>query len=359
MPRIDPPLPKISDPGDLVVGRSGDGKPEILSAGAVSERLRVGIDGSLEWDSDAGPTGPTGPVGATGPLGAPTGPTGAIGATGATGVTGPVGLTGPSGPTGAASATTGPTGPQGGTLGVTGPVGPTSTVPGPTGPVGPVGANSTVTGPTGRIGPEGAKGDAGPIGIAGPAGPVGVTGPTGPLGVTGPSASPAAYELIDSFDGPFASAGVNANNVFTGAYDTYMIIFSCVPAGDADLWLRLRAGGVDDGAANYVYVGMGQENGSVNPAGAGDGSALQWLISRKATLNSEMAGEILLFDPFAPGVKTRMMSRCGAITAGNQINHAQYTGFHKQGQSYDGFSLLLNDGKLISTGDVRVYGMRS
>lgn len=179
MTRLDPPLPKIQEPGDMIVGRAVDGRPEILPIGADGTRIGV-TGGALGYIAPAdGPTGPTGAQGVTGPSG---GPTGAVGPTGPSGPTGPqgvVGNTGVAGPTGAGP--TGPTGPSGG------PTGPASTVTGPTGPIGPtgpVGAASTVTGPTGHAGVAGAQGEPGPTGPVGPASFV--TGPTGPLGPTGP-----------------------------------------------------------------------------------------------------------------------------------------------------------------------------
>ena len=177
MPRLDPPLPQITEPGDLITGRAPDGRPVVLPAGGVDQRLNVGPDGDLVWGPPSdGPTGPTGAVGVTGPAGGPTGPGGSAGVTGPTG---PLGTTGPTGVVGAASTVTGPsgpTGPSGGPTGATGPLG----VTGPTGAgsPGPTGAASTVTGPTGPQGAAGAEGDRGPTGPVGPASTV--TGPTGP-----------------------------------------------------------------------------------------------------------------------------------------------------------------------------------
>lgn len=180
MPRIDPPLPQIENPGELITGRYPDGRPVILPPGGPDQRLNVGPDGDLVWGSPTdGPTGPTGSGGPTGPGGAAGGPTGAAGSVGPTGPGGAVGATGPSGPVGAASTTTGPSGPTGPSGGPTGPTG----IAGPTGPTGlgatgPQGLASTVTGPTGIQGPAGAVGNAGPTGPVGPASTV--TGPTGP-----------------------------------------------------------------------------------------------------------------------------------------------------------------------------------
>lgn len=180
--RIDPPLPKISNPGEFIAGDE-DGRPEIVSPGTTGQRLAYDSDGSLvAVDASDGPTGPTGATGPGGPEGGPTGTTGPTGP----GVTGP---TGPTGAQGAASTVTGPTGPQGtvgsaGAAGTTGPTGPTgedSTVTGPTGPsggpTGPTGAGAT--GPTGGVGSQGSTGPTGPQGATG-AGATGSTGPTGP-----------------------------------------------------------------------------------------------------------------------------------------------------------------------------------
>lgn len=196
--RIDPPLPKIQEPGDLIVGRAGDGRPEILPLGPTGTFLARGSNGALAYMTgpvgptgpSGGPTGPTGLQGPTGPTGNQglTGPTGIPGAAAATGATGAVGPTGPTGasltgPTGAASTVPGPTGPGGEAGGPTGPTGPQSDTPGPQGPIGqtgPTGAASTVTGPTGPTGRTGPTGPQGTAGNQGVTGPQGATGPTGP-----------------------------------------------------------------------------------------------------------------------------------------------------------------------------------
>lgn len=124
MPRLDPPQPRIQNPGDVIVGRPGDGVPVVLPKGPAGQALVAGATG-VGWAVGGGPTGPTGPQGIPG---GPTGPTGILGPTGPTGATGPTGRTGPTGPT---STVAGPTGPSGG------PTGPT----GPTGVTGPVGSS--------------------------------------------------------------------------------------------------------------------------------------------------------------------------------------------------------------------------
>jgi microcystin-dependent protein len=172
--RIDPPLPKIANPGDMIVGRAGDGRPEILPAGPEGSRVAVGPTGLYYASPEDGPTGPTGTTGPTGPLGGPTGSTG------------PTGLQGP------ASTVTGPSGPQG-LIGPAGPTGPGGEAGGPTGPTG---AASFVTGPQGAQGVIGATGATGAQGVTGPVGstgPLGPTGAKGDSGVTGPQGSPAGF----------------------------------------------------------------------------------------------------------------------------------------------------------------------
>lgn len=179
MPRVDPPLPQITEPGELITGRFPDGRPVILPPGGTDQRLNVGPDGDLVWGSPTdGPTGPTGAGGVTGPSGGPTGAQGDVGPTGPDGL---VGDTGPTGPEGDPSTVTGPVGPTGPSGGPTGPTG-AQGVTGPTGvgPTGPTGPASTVTGPTGRTGSAGAQGE---VGATGPIGPASfVTGPTGSVG---------------------------------------------------------------------------------------------------------------------------------------------------------------------------------
>ena len=173
MARVDPPLPKYQNPGDIIAGRAEDGRPEIVAAGVAGQVLMYKPDLSLgPTDGTTGPTGPTGVLGPTGPAGGPTGATGPA-------VTGPIG---PTGTTGAASTATGPTG----AIGPTGSQGLQGTV-GNSGPTGPIGAASTVTGPAGATGATGPN-SLGPTGPQGPIGPGGGdTGATGAVGATGPT----------------------------------------------------------------------------------------------------------------------------------------------------------------------------
>jgi hypothetical protein len=234
--RIDPPLPRIQEPGDIIVGRAGDGRPEILPLGPTGTFLSRGPNGALSYQE--GPVGPTGPSGGpTGPTGAastvtgpggPTGPTGVAGAaanTGATGATGPTGpaTPGPTGPTGAASTAIGPTGPGGEAGGPTGPTGPQSDTPGPQGPVGQIGATgptgpvstapSTVTGPTGPVSTQPST-VAGPTGAKGSTGDQGPTGPTGSVGPTGPAANPQPGS-VTFLDGRQSTAWTNMPSALT------------------------------------------------------------------------------------------------------------------------------------------------
>ena len=188
MPRIDPPLPQISNPGEIIAGRADDGRPEIVAPGAPGQVIAYGVDGSLSATPlTAGPTGPTGPsggpTGSTGP--SVTGPTGTAGSAGATGPTGPIGATG-SGPTGAV----GPTGPG---VGATGPTGPGGASGGPTGP----------TGPQGNVGTPGSNGA------------VGATGPTGPTGAAGEDAANPVPSVL-AFVGYIATSWNNMPAAETG-----------------------------------------------------------------------------------------------------------------------------------------------
>lgn len=251
--RIDPPLPRISSPGDLMVGAVSTGNPVILPVGAPGQRLSsvTGASGpSVAWaaSSEVGPTGSTGPIGPTG-VGGPTGVTGA-GVTGPIGVIGPTGAastvagpTGPTGATGAASVVVGPTGPGGGATGPQGIQG----VTGPTGPTGAVGAASTVTGPTGPLGltgPAGVASTTGPTGPTGARGATGTDGGLGPTGPTGPSAIPRQIAFISEVGGVFWSGQPSA---------VTLIPYGNVAAIYADLrtvtQFRLTASLSDAGAA--------------------------------------------------------------------------------------------------------------
>lgn len=354
MPRIDPPLPRIANPGDLTVGRSGDGRPEILPSGDAGDHLRVDTDGALIWDPTVGPTGPTGARGVTGPAGGPTGAVGGVGATGGTGPTGPSGPLGPTGVTGASSTVAGPTGPAGGP---TGPAG-SSIVPGPTGPSGPTGPTSTVTGPTGRQGPAGAEGDAGPTGPIGPASVV--TGPTGTTGVTGPTgvAPTTTNGLVFIRSTDFAGVSqVIVDDVFSSTYDDYDIMVTVDDANvTATLFFGLRVAGVTSGGTNYDYSGLFNLCNASTPGGTALQGGAAWYVGSLVNGALDLMSHILIGSP-ARVRKTRyevFSSFYNVPPVTSQM--VTLGGMHRIVGAYDGF--VLSAAGITMSGNVRVYGRR-
>lgn len=266
--RIDPPLPTLSNPGDLLTGDEGTGDAVILPVGDPGQRLGV-------------VTGPSGPYLSwlTPDEDGPTGPTGADSVV--TGPTGPLNATGPTGPTGAASTVTGPTGPIGNT-GSAGAAGSPSTVTGPTGPTGPEGGPTGDTGAAGSVGATGPAGvgSTGPTGPSGSAGTIGATGPTGVTGPTGPSLIPRQYTFFVSGATPYTWPNMPAAvTIFQGALGggiqidltgatEFRLSASMLVAGAAGAKLRVVTTGNTDIAASG-----GAGDLAVNfPAGSGIGS---------------------------------------------------------------------------------------
>lgn len=353
MARIDPPLPKIQEPGDLIVGRAGDGKPEILPRGA--EGTRVGVTGgSLGYIAPTdGPTGPTGAGGPTGPAGGPTGPTG------------PIGVTGPAGPTGAqgaASTVTGPTGIQGATGpsgGPTGPTGAAGTLTGPTGsvgPTGPQGAASTVTGPTGHIGPAGAQGEIGPTGPVGPASFV--TGPTGPQAATGPTgAAGTAMVLLRTTDFS-GQASVNIDGVFSTTYRDYLYIIHIDTIGAAGrLRLTFRSGGSDysGGASDVAGQAVDSAVGSVSVQTDADRNFIQvgpsW--GNSGAIDMVVRGDI--YNPML--LRDTVIDWQTAHSEGASVEVGQGGARIPDNIAFDGFRVHHSTGDTL-TGQVKVYGLQ-
>lgn len=222
-------MPKVADPGDLMVGAESIGNPVILPVGVPGQRLGVATGPSGPYVSwlDPSEDGPTGPTGASSTVTGPTGPASATGPTGA-------GVTGATGPTGA-----GVTGPSGGDTGPTGPTGPTA---GPTGP----------TGAQGSLGPTG----------------VGATGPTGAAAAApqpGSATFYAGYNDLAWTNMPaaetlLASALAATGADLSGATEFRLIVFVQV-AGSSSAKLRVRDGG---GGSKETT------NETANVAGAGD-----------------------------------------------------------------------------------------
>lgn len=353
MTRIDPPLPKIQNPGDLIVGGMDDGKPTILPSGNEGKHLMSMADGTLEWMDFGGATGPTGPTG---------GPTGS---TGGVGPTGPEGPAGPTGPQGAASTVTGPggavgpTGPSGGPTGPTGSAGTTTGPTGPTGPTGRTGTASTVTGPTGPVGPVGAEGDRGPTGPIGPASFV--TGPTGPVAPTGPTGAAAAGMVLLRTVDFSAVQSVSVDGVFNTTYRDYMVLIHIDSvATTGRLRMTLRSGGSDNITNNIDTAGQFLETSGGGLTGIVDTNSSYAQIG--GGFSNVGAVDALLRLTVANPMKNRstVIEWAGGHSDGLNIESASGASRAPDTVLYDGFRLHHSTGGIgdTITGQVKVYGLQ-
>lgn len=134
------------------------------------------------------------------------------------------------------------------------------------------------------------------------------------------------------------------DNVFTSAYDNYLILISGVSSSNSDNLLRLRSSGTDDSAYNYYQQFVNVTGATVSPSSQNQPS---FYISSDST--DRYSSRTELFNP-AVAVETGMMTQSHR---GN-LRLAIHGAYHNQATAYDGFTILDNGGTI--TGTLWLYG---
>jgi hypothetical protein len=152
-----------------------------------------------------------------------------------------------------------------------------------------------------------------------------------------------------------AAASVSFNNVFSSAFDDYIISLDLVGSTISTLQTRLRVGGVDNSAASYTYASFYMESTG------GYGAA--WNAASQTQINTTLLGPTNL-QAVTFGVNNPFLaSNTGGTTAGSIARAASvfYTFFggwtHAANTSFDGITFYTSTGTM--TGNIRVYGLRN
>jgi hypothetical protein len=151
-----------------------------------------------------------------------------------------------------------------------------------------------------------------------------------------------------------AASTVSLNNVFSSTYNNYRILVDVTSNSANDGWhfLKLRAGG-SDASTTYYYAFWARTHagGDVSQQGNNDTSFKVGQMDSAATGYSGYF--IDLIDPFTTN-KTKMGHYGSSITDTAVVQGFAGGGVHDVAQSYDGFSLISQNGNI--TGSLSVYG---
>lgn len=148
-----------------------------------------------------------------------------------------------------------------------------------------------------------------------------------------------------------ASSGVSQNNVFSSAYENYIIQtnLSSVSTGQ-NLYFRLRAGGVDT-TTNYFYTGINTvaTSGSLS-IDNGQGVTFAYV----GTSNVSLSAQTTVFAPFLTRSSYFVNQSVGVSGDTRQVANA---GYIANATSHDGITFYPSTGTM--TGNIRIYGMRN
>ena len=134
------------------------------------------------------------------------------------------------------------------------------------------------------------------------------------------------------------------DNVFTSAYDNYLILMSGTSSSASDTWLRLRVGGVDATSANYDVQLLNVTGGTVS--GLSQTTSV-FTLGSDSTSGFNHSSQI-----FGPAIA----DKTGWLSFGHRdgARIGFFGGTHTLTTAYDGFTIIDNVGTI--TGTLWLYG---
>ena len=181
-----------------------------------------------------------------------------------------------------------------------------------------------------------------------------VMGSTGSVAVAG-ALTGAGMDLVAS--NTFTNAAsASINNCFTSAYDNYRVVWSITGCSNtANIFVRLRAGGVDASGNDYLYGGW-----DVNIAG-GTGAPATGGANHLFVIGMAVAGQErpkATMDIFNPAQTKQTVSLTSSFSFdGSSTFMRLLNSVHSLANAYDGISIIAAAGTF--TGTIRVYGYRN
>jgi hypothetical protein len=150
---------------------------------------------------------------------------------------------------------------------------------------------------------------------------------------------------------PTPATTIAVNNCFTSDWTNYCVIVTPIGlSGSSDITLRLRAGGTPNGA-NYYIANVFVEGSTINASA--ENNTANW---RGMNIGSTATNGLnfLKFDLYGPAVaiNTRYQNVSSGWN-GTNIRYRSGTGFHDNGNIFDGFDLTAST---TITATISVYG---
>lgn len=152
-----------------------------------------------------------------------------------------------------------------------------------------------------------------------------------------------------------AASSVSVNNCFSSTYTNYLasLEISSSSAADADITLRLRAGGVDDSSSVYNGDRIVQFGGTLVGQDYAGGSAFGF--SQTASSRPWACSELVLFRP-AVADETVILSRSYGAASAGEFYHDLRACAHTSATAFDGLTVYPSSGTF--TGTLCIYGYR-
>ena len=190
------------------------------------------------------------------------------------------------------------------------------------------------------------------------------TGMTTYIGTTGTASIPQIETYTGSaWQTPYgltqvANVSVSAttsffvNNVFSSAFDNYLIIWRLAAAGGSALQMRLSVGGTELIGTGYNWQRLSATGTTV--AGAAAASSAQWDIGAvRPTTPIPNFGTLTISNPFNAAITTYNHMTLDQLAAASiEIN----AGYNTSTSSYDGFRWFTSTNM---TGTIKIYGYRN
>ena len=157
--------------------------------------------------------------------------------------------------------------------------------------------------------------------------------------------------LISSTTIGSAVSSVVVNNVFSSAYDNYLITLSG-GVGSTTTGLNLTLGAT---ATGYYRGGNFTSYTGTTVSGINSSNAASWLSASLGTTTS-LDGRIELYDPFLTKNTKIRASYVSTVTNGESY---VFGGFLNDSTSYTAFTLTTNTvGATLTGGTIKVYGYK-
>jgi hypothetical protein len=151
------------------------------------------------------------------------------------------------------------------------------------------------------------------------------------------------------------ASSVIFNNVFTSAFDNYVIKMKHTSSNTGSVVsMRLRVGGVDDSSSNYRYWGYNILSTS-GVTSYGNNSTSVFVGS--VTSASPVYAQHEIASP-ALAENTTGSTLVSRLDGSNRMDFYGLGNIHTVNTAYDGFSMIAPSGQTI-TGTIRIYGLRN